>query len=124
MLKFVDHIYIFLTIIFTVVGQLVLKIQIGKYGVLPPAFFDKLKFLISIIFDPLIFFGFFSAFLASLAWMGAMTKFKLSYAYPFMSLNFIIVACLSIFILGEKMSIYGYLGTSLIIIGTVMVSRG
>jgi len=43
------------------------------------------------LFDPLIFSGFASAFIASFFWMAAMTKFELSYAYPFMSRVFVLV---------------------------------
>jgi len=48
--------------------------RIGAYGALPTNFDEKLRFLVRLLFDPLIFSGFAAAFLASFAWMAAMTK--------------------------------------------------
>lgn len=119
-----DYLYIFATIVFTVYGQLVLKWRIGNFGPLPVDAVDKLKFLTSLLFDPVIFSGFAAAFLASLAWMAAMTKFDLSHAYPFMSLNFVVVLLLSGWLLSEPMNLQKALGVGLIVLGTVVAARG
>ncbi len=121
--RILDYLYILATIIFTVYGQLILKWRIENFGSLPTEALDKLKFLLSLLLDPAIFSGFAAAFLASLAWMAAMTKFELSYAYPFMSLNFVLVMLLSIVILGESISVLKAIGVSFIVLGTVLVSR-
>src|SRR5687768_7013156 len=70
------HIYILLTLLFTVYGQLVLKWQMGQAPAMPDRGLDKLLFLLQQFFNPWIMSGFFSAFLASLAWMAAMTRFE------------------------------------------------
>lgn len=119
-----DYLYIVLTIGFTVYGQLILKWRIEKFGPLPADSFEKLKFLVGLLFDPVIFSGFAAAFLASLAWMAAMTKFDLSHAYPFMSLNFVVVLFLSAWLLGEPLTFSKVLGIALIVIGTVVAARG
>ena len=64
----------------------------------------------------------FAAFLASLTWMAAMTKLPLSYAYPFMSLSFVLVTILSVLFFNEVMTIPKVLGLSLIIIGLIVSS--
>ncbi len=122
--RLVDYLYIVATIGFTVYGQLILKWRIAKFGLLPTDFFEKLKFLISLLFDPAIFSGFAAAFLASLAWMAAMTKFDLSHAYPFMSLNFVVVLLLSGWLLNEPVTFQRVLGVGLIVLGTVVAARG
>jgi len=122
--KFFDYFYILATICFTVYGQLILKWRIAKFGELPASFDQKLKFLISLLFDPLIFSGFLAAFFASLAWMAVMTKFDLSHAYPFMSLNFVVVLMLSGFLLYEPITSQKLLGVALIIIGTIIAAQG
>ena len=124
MTRFLDYLYIFATIGFTVYGQLILKWRITKIGSLPPDFIEKLKFLISLLFDPAIFSGFAAAFLASLAWMAAMTKFELSHAYPFMSLNFVVVLLLSGWLLCEPVTLQKTLGVGLIVLGTMVAARG
>ncbi|WP_312703797.1 EamA family transporter [Stutzerimonas nitrititolerans] len=119
-----DYLYIFATIGFTVYGQLILKWRIAHFGPLPVELADKLKFLLGLLFDPAIFSGFAAAFLASLAWMAAMTKFDLSHAYPFMSLNFVVVLLLSGWLLSEPMTLQKALGVGLIVLGTVVAARG
>lgn len=124
MLRYFDYTYILLTIAFTVYGQLILKWRISKVDSLPDAMLEKVKFLFLLLLDPFIFSGFAAAFLASLAWMAAMTKFDLSHAYPFMSLNFVIVLLLTGWVLSEPVSMQKILGVIFIIIGTVVAARG
>lgn len=119
-----DYSYIALTIGFTVYGQLILKWRINDLGELPQGALNKLTFLVYLVFDPWIFSGFFAAFLASLAWMAAMTRFDLSHAYPFMSLNFVVVLLLSGWLLSEPVTIQRALGVGLIVLGTVVAARG
>jgi multidrug transporter EmrE-like cation transporter len=124
MTRLFDYLYILATIGFTVYGQLILKWRISQFGPLPAEFADKLKFLLGLLFDPAIFSGFAAAFLASFAWMAAMTKFDLSHAYPFMSLNFVVVLLLSGWLLSEPMTMQKALGVGLIVLGTVVAARG
>jgi multidrug transporter EmrE-like cation transporter len=117
------YIYIFLTILLTVYGQVVLKWRMNLVGVLPEGIFDKLFHLLKLIFDPYIFSSFFAAFLASLAWMAALTKFEISYAYPFMSLSFILVLMFSYIFLHEPLTLAKILGITLIMVGLGIASR-
>ena len=121
---YVDYSYIAATVAFTVYGQLILKWRIREFGPLPPGVLQKLGFLLFALCDPLILSGIFAAFLASLAWMAAMTKFELSHAYPFMSLNFVIVLVLSVWLLGEPLALAKIVGVGLIVLGTVVIARG
>ena len=123
MIRLFDYLYIVGTIVFTVYGQLILKYRIAHFGALPAETWDKLRFLIGLLFDPLIFSGFLAAFLASLSWMAAMTKFDLSHAYPFMSLNFVVVLVLSVWLLNEPLSFAKLVGIALIVAGTVVAAR-
>lgn len=84
------YLYVIFTILFTVYGQVILKWRISDLnwsldmtGGIGKMIVSYMKFL----FDPLIFSGFISAFIASVFWMLAMTKFELTYAYPFMALS-------------------------------------
>ncbi|WP_080963194.1 EamA family transporter [Pseudomonas fluorescens] len=123
-MRFFDYLYISATIGFTVYGQLILKWRISQLGPLPFEFVDKIKFLVGLLLDPAIFSGFAAAFLASLTWMAAMTKFDLSHAYPFMSLNFVVVLLLSGWFLSEPMTSQKAFGVALIVLGTVIAARG
>jgi drug/metabolite transporter (DMT)-like permease len=118
-----DYFYIIATILFTVYGQLILKWRIAKLGAMPLDLLGKIRFLFFLFLDPMILSGFLAGFLASLAWMAAMTKFELSHAYPFMSLNFVIVISLSALLLNEPVSFLRIFGIGLIVAGTVIAAR-
>ncbi|MEZ8825273.1 EamA family transporter [Vibrio amylolyticus] len=94
-----------------------------KYGSLPIENFEKLKYLAVIIVDPYIVSGFLAAFFASIAWIGVMTKFELSFSYPFMSLNFVLVFVFSYYIFDETLNWYKVIGLLLIVVGTVISSK-
>lgn len=102
---------------------MILKWRIVKYGAFPNALYDKLFFLIKVFFDPFVLSGFFSAFIASLFWMAAMTKFELSFAYPFMSASFILVFLLSVFLFHEAVTWNKIIGLLVIGIGIFITSR-
>jgi multidrug transporter EmrE-like cation transporter len=115
--------FVVATIIFTVYGQLVIKWQMNQVGPLPYSAHDKICFLLSMFLRPWILTGFAAAFLASLAWMAAMTKFKLSEAYPFTSLAFVLVMLLSYAFFGEELTLNKVIGTSLVIAGLLVIVR-
>nr|WP_283571208.1 EamA family transporter [Paenibacillus brevis] len=100
-----------------------MKWRISKFGSLPEPFIDKLLFLIKLVFDPFIFSSLLSAFIASLFWMAAMTKFNISYAYPFMSFSYVLVFIFSIFIFKEPITVYKMVGLVFIVIGIIISSR-
>lgn len=119
----IDYLYIAATIAFTVYGQLILKWRVLLYGQMPTDTFGKLKFVFGMLLDPWIASGLASAFFASMAWIAAMTKFDLSQAYPFISLNFVFVFLMSAWLLSEPITLQRTLGLSLIILGTIVVAR-
>jgi drug/metabolite transporter (DMT)-like permease len=118
------YVAIALTVALTVYGQLILKWRLAHLPPMPAAFPDKLMRLPWLVFDPWIFSGLFAAFLAALAWMTALQRLDLGYAYPFMSLNFVVVILLSAMLLGESLSWQKLVGVLLIVIGTAVASRG
>lgn len=118
------YFYIAGTLFFTVYGQIVLKWRLSSLNVaLPAQAFEKVIFLVKLVFDPFIFSGFVAAFVASLFWIGAMTKFELTTAYPFMSLAPAIVFCIGIAFLGEAFSVGKLIGLLLVILGTIITVK-
>ncbi len=119
------YLYVFATLFFTVYGQMILKWRILKLGFSLPdtGIVDKLMALFRLVFAPFILSGFLSAFIASLCWMAAMTKFQITEAYPFMSLAPAIVFLLGIWLLGETFTIGKVAGLILIIIGLIVTVK-
>lgn len=117
------YLYISGTIFFTVYGQLILKWRINDVGSMPGNFAEKISFLVHLLFDPWIFSGFVSAFIASFFWMATMTKFEISYAYPFMSSAFVLVFLLSVILFQEAVTAQKIAGLVLIVVGIIVTSR-
>jgi multidrug transporter EmrE-like cation transporter len=122
--RWIDYIFILATVALTVYGQLILKWRMDQLGGLPAGFGGGLRYLFGLLMDPIIVSSFVAAFVASLAWMAAMTRFELSYAYPFTSLNFVIVLVLSVWLLGETLTVHKFIGVALIVVGTLVASAG
>jgi drug/metabolite transporter (DMT)-like permease len=117
------YVYILITLILTSYGQLVLKWRLNQFGPFPTGFSGQLQYFIHALTDIYILSSFFAAFLASLTWIATLTKFNLSYAYPFMSLSFILVLFLSYYIFNEPLKLTGIAGALLIIAGLYTASR-
>jgi len=96
----------------------------GKAGSLPHVFSAKINFLLQMFLNPWILSAFLSAFVASLCWMAAMTKFDLSHAYPFMSFSFVFVLVLSGFLFHESITLPKMLGVLLIMAGIIVGAQG
>lgn len=118
-----SYLYILGTLLFTVYGQIILKWRLNQLGTLPETLLGKLKFMSSALLDFYIISGFISAFLASLFWMAAMTKFEITIAYPFMSLAPALVFFIGVFFLNESFTWGKVLGLALIIIGTIVTVK-
>jgi drug/metabolite transporter (DMT)-like permease len=62
--------------------------------------------------------------LAMLSWMAALTRFQLSYAYPFVSITFALMLVLSAAIFGEAITPAKAAGIALIVAGVIVGARG
>ena len=118
------YISIAFTLLFTVYGQVILKWRMtGLKTEFPQEFIPKLITFIKILFDPLIFSGFASAFIASFFWMAAVSKLELTKAYPFMSLAPALVFLVGILFFNESFSWGKVIGLVLIIFGTIITVK-
>jgi hypothetical protein len=82
-----------------------------------------LSVMLGILFDPIVMFSVGTIFFGTVLWLIAMSKFELSYIYPFLSLNYVIILIGSQLVLGESVSLLRYGSVLLIVIGLVIISR-
>jgi uncharacterized membrane protein len=83
----------------------------------------KLLFIGRLLLKPWVITALAASFLSGIAWMMAMTKFELSYAFPFVGLNFVLVLAASFLFLNETISIAKLVGATFIVIGVVVIAR-
>lgn len=117
------YLYIVLTILLTVYGQIVVKWQVVRAGALPTGMTDRFHYFLQLVMTPWVISAFAAAFLAAVSWMAAMTKFDLSYAYPFMSASFVLVFICSIFLFSEPVTAQKVVGLGMIVLGIIISSR-
>lgn len=119
-----SYFYVAMTILLTVYGQVVIKWQVGAAGTLPADWPGRIRFLGTLLAQPVVLSAFAAAFGAALCWMLALSKLELSHAYPFVSLSFVAVLLLSALFFGEPLSLEKILGVVLIVAGVAVGSRG
>ena len=79
-----EHFYIFLSIFFAVCSQLIIKWKMSAFSFDgDTTIIDKFSFAFSMLLNPYIMLSIIFTLLSGLSWMIAMTKFDISYAYPF-----------------------------------------
>lgn len=124
MAKIFDHIYIFSTIIFTVYSQIIMRWQVSHSGPLPESLIDKLNYICVLLINPWVITSIISTFLAGVSWMLAMTKFEISYAFPFVSLNYVFILIVGVLFFGEYISFIKLVGCLIVVVGILVIAKG
>ncbi|MEQ8968620.1 MAG: EamA family transporter [Azospirillaceae bacterium] len=73
--------------------------------------------------NPLIILGLFTFAISMSSHMLVLSRVELTFAYPFLSLAYVVVAVWGFFIFGESMSLSRVLGIALICAGTFFIAR-
>ncbi len=118
-----SYLFVALTILLTVYGQLVLKWQAGLVPPSPPAGQGLLFYVMQMFLRPWVVSALVAAFLASACWIAAVSRFPLSKIYPFMALNFVLVGLLAVPLFGESLSTSKIVGLLLVVAGLLLTSR-
>ena len=58
-----------------------------------------------------------------LLWMAVLSKVEVSFAYPFLSIGYVVVAVVGYYFLGESLSVIRIVGIVIICIGVYLISR-
>ena len=75
------YVYIFITVIFTVYGQLILKWRLNQLE-LPDSFLKKIFYLLRLLLDPFIFSSFFLGLLSQSCMDGCIEVFSVIESLP------------------------------------------
>lgn len=116
--------FIFLTILLSVYGQLIIKWQVTSAGVMPEEMIEKLISVSKLLMNPWILSGFAAGVLAAMSWMIAISKLQLSYAYPFVSLTFVLILIFSSLLFSEPITWPKIFGLIFIVIGVSISANG
>ncbi|MBT5855900.1 hypothetical protein HOH87_04620 [bacterium] len=114
-----NHIFfIFLPIVFSVFGEFLLKFAANETAITP----DKAGLILFFTSPPIII-SVLSIVCAGLLWVVGLSKFELSYAYPFLSLNYVAILVGSRLFFGEQVTLTRLVAMVFIIAGLIVISR-
>jgi len=118
-----NYLFILGTVLFTTIGQIIMKYGTKTFGQSPTSLKEIFPYLLKAVTSVYFIGGCTFALLASFCWVLALSKFQMSFAYPFMSVSFVLVVLLSWMIFGENISIIRWGGVAAICIGVFLISR-
>lgn len=114
---------ILIAVLIGVIGQLMLKAGLNSMGGLDYSA-GLLKAHLRLFSSPMVVGGVLSYIGSVFFWLYALTKTDLSYAYPFLSLSYLLILGASWLFLGEEIPLIRWVGVMVICAGVVLVSRG
>lgn len=117
------HMFILMSVAFASSGQLIIKWQVNRAGVPPEALVGKLLFVLHLFASPWPWLGLAAAGCGGICWTASMSRFELSYSYPFMSLAFVVVLFMSVLLFGEALVWQKIAGTGFVVLGLILLTR-
>ena len=117
------YIAVALTVFFGVYSQIIIKWQVNQAGSLPIDTSGKLQFIFHLLINPWVISSFLAFFFAGVSWMIAMSKFDLSYAYPFMSSIYVLMMAAGFLLFNEPVTSGKIIGTALIMVGLMFLIK-
>ena len=112
--------YVLASVILVDAGQIMVKYGLNNSSI---NFSNLISSYISLFLNPFIFFGFMAVGLSSIFWLAALSKADLSYAYPMISIGYIVIAIASMVIFKEHISVARWIGICVICSGVFLMSR-
>ncbi len=117
------YVWVLATVVLTVYGQLAFKWRIDESGDFPAVTRERVDYAVRFLIDPWVISVFAAALVASGTWAAALSRFELSFAYPFMALSFVLVLLLSAILFSEGVTAPKVIGVALIVAGIVIGSQ-
>jgi drug/metabolite transporter (DMT)-like permease len=115
--------YILVSVLFSVVGQLLLKVGMNKLGSVTLDLNQLFPILWRMLTNPAVFFGLALYFVGTIFWLAALSRVDLSYAYPFASLSYVVMLIASWMMFNETITLARIIGTVVICAGVFLIYR-
>ena len=118
----------FLLILFSVTlgaaGQIAMKRGMSLVGFVPLSSLKEILPLCRVFGNPFVMLGLSLYGISAVSWLVVLSRADLSYVYPMISINYILVVFLSRLILHEPLSLNKLMGSLIICLGIWVLSRG
>ncbi len=114
--------FILFTVFTNAAAQLMLKHGMMQLGAISFAGANPVLKVLSIVFSPFVFLGLCTFVISMASHLFVLSKVELSYAYPFLSLAYVVVAFAAWGLFGEDLTLARMGGIALICVGTVFIA--
>lgn len=114
---------ILFTVLTNAAAQIMLKQGVLAFGRFELTQADLLEALPRLVFSPFILLGLLLFVVSMVSHIVVLSRVDLSFAYPFLSLAYVVVTAYAFFIFKEDVNLYRIGGIALICLGTVLISR-
>jgi drug/metabolite transporter (DMT)-like permease len=116
-------VYILVAVLGSAVGQILLKKGMASMGPLTLSVSQFSNILVKIATNPYVVVGLGIYVFGTFFWLTALSRVQLSFAYPFASLSYIIMLVASWSLFKEDISLLRLIGTLVIGLGVLIISR-
>lgn len=120
---YLSLIYILISVSGAAAGQLLLKRGMSLMGPITLHWKGLPSVLLGIATNPFVVAGLIVYALSTVFWLTALSRVDLSLAYPFLSLGYVIMLFASWQLFDETVNLTRVLGTIVVVIGVVLISR-
>ena len=104
-------------------GQLLLKYGMSSSGDQVDEVREVIPRLLKAAMNPVVITGFLLYGLSAALWLILLTRVDLSFAYPMLSLGYVLVVFLSRALFNEQVTFMRFLGTLVVCFGVFLISR-
>ena len=115
--------YILISVMSGAVGQLLLKKGMSSMGPLTLTVNQLVPVVWRMGTNPYVFIGLAVYVGGVVFWLAALSRVDLSYAYPFASLSFVVMLVAAWQLFGENITPLRILGTLVVCLGVLLISR-
>lgn len=116
-----NYILLGISILLAICGQLLMKKGMLMMGRFPVN--EMIIKIIPMFIQPYVFLGLVCFVISSIFWLVVLSRVDLSFAYPMVSIGYIIVAIVAYFLFGENLTLIRWIGILTICLGVYFISR-
>lgn len=116
-------VYILISVLAGALGQVLLKKGMGSIGPLTLGAHDLFGTLLRMGTNPFVLGGLMIYVCSTVFWLAALSRVDLSFAYPFVSLSYILMLVASWQLFGENITLLRLAGSFVVLLGVFLISR-
>lgn len=117
------YLLIVATVALNATSQLLMKAGMSRVGQFEFSTGKAASLATAAIVSPLILLGLTTMTISMVTHLMALSRFDVSFAFPFLSIAYVIVALYGYLVFGESVGPYRIAGIAAIVLGTILIAR-